>query len=193
MPTGIGIARRRTQSLVRGVADALLRGFGALGFLACPGISRALRLRCEHGFRFDLHASAQHYGKPDAEILDYEYGAGGGEGLRPSREAVLRGRVGGRLFVYRTMHPGETLRVRWRNIDSREVHEQRVDLRPLLPRELTGYCVYFEVEGPQLFVYLFPPPYAYAPVPRLTGSVHADTYRIYPPLASTTRSGVSSR
>jgi hypothetical protein len=193
MPTGIGIARRRTQSLVRGVADALLRGFGALGFLACAGLSRALRLRCEHGFRFDLHASAQHYGTPDAEILDYEYGAGSGEGLRPSREAVLRGRVGGRLFVYRTMHAGETLRVRWRNLDSREVHEQRVDLRPLLPRELTGYCVYFEVEGPQLFVYLFPPPYAYAPVPRLTGSVHADTYRIYPPLASTTRSGVSSR
>lgn len=188
-----GIARRQTQSLIRVVVDALLRTCGALGLPACNGVSRGLRLRVEHGFRFDVHASALHYGTPDAEILDYEYGLAGGEALRPSREAVLRGRAGGRLFVYRAMPPGESLRVRWRDLASREVHEQRVDLRPLLPRELTGYCIYFEVVGAQLLVYLFPPPYAYAPVPRLTGSVHAGTYQIYPPLASTTRLGVSSR
>jgi hypothetical protein len=41
--------------------------------------------------------------------------------------------------------------------------------------------VYFELVGARLHVFLFPPPYAYPPVRRVTGSLYAAKYQIHPP------------
>ncbi|MDB5957947.1 hypothetical protein [Ramlibacter sp.] len=171
--------RSRAQRLLS-VGAAVTRTWRLLG--ACTRVAAGSGSKFDHAFKFDLVASAFAYGTPDAELLDYEYGSAAGSSVRASRQAVKREKVTDRVFLYQYMPAGEYLHVRWRELPSRAVHEDRVDLRPMLPRNMTGHCVYFEVVDAQLFVYLFPPPYAYAPVRRVTGSPYAAKYQIYPPV-----------
>src|SRR4051812_19410694 len=70
------------------------RTWGLLG--ACTRAATVAAARYDHGFKFDLVASGVLYGSPDAELLDYEYGSF----LRASRDAVMRERVTGRMFLY---------------------------------------------------------------------------------------------
>jgi hypothetical protein len=168
-------SRHRGKRLLS-LRAVVTRTWGLLG--ACTRAATVAAGRYDHGFKFDLVASGVLYGSPDAELLDYEYGSF----VRASREAVMRERVTRRIFLYQYMPAGDHLRVRWREGASRAVHEESVDLRPLLPKDITGHCVYFEVVGARLHVFLFPPPYAYPPVRRVTGSPYAAKYQIHPVL-----------
>ena len=49
---------------------------------------------------------------------------------------------------------GSSLYVKWREKSSGQAYEDTVDLRPLLPNDMTGQRIHFVVDGPRLYVYL---------------------------------------
>jgi hypothetical protein len=55
------------------------------------------------------------------------------------------------------MRQGDSLYVKWRLRATGEIHEETVDLRHRLPRDITEHRIYFMIKGPQLYVYLVPP------------------------------------
>jgi len=52
---------------------------------------------------------------------------------------------------------GDALYVKWRDKTTGHKYEDTVDLRPLLPRDMTHQRIHFVVDGPQLYVYLIDP------------------------------------
>ncbi len=52
---------------------------------------------------------------------------------------------------------GDSLYVKWRNKATEQVFEKTVDLKPLLPRDMTNQRIHFVVAEGELFVYLIDP------------------------------------
>jgi hypothetical protein len=117
----------------------------------------------QHSFSFDIYMDGADHAHPDEEILDYQYGDSGQFGTRANRERVQRGETSRQQIVYQSMPRGEFLNVKWRLKSTQKVYEETVDLRNTLPKDITGYGVHFAVRGPQLYVYLIPPPGTWAP------------------------------
>jgi hypothetical protein len=81
------------------------------------------------------------------------------------------------------MPVGDFLYIKWRIKATGKVLEDRVDLRPLLPRDMTDYELTFVPNERQLYVYLVTPTVRSAkqppPLPTYL-SLDRVTYEIYP-------------
>ena len=49
---------------------------------------------------------------------------------------------------------GDFLEVKWRVRSTGKIYHEKVDLRPLLPRDMDDCTVTFVIDGPQLYIYL---------------------------------------
>lgn len=81
------------------------------------------------------------------------------------------------------MPVGEFLFVKWRLNSSGEVLQERVDLRPLLPRDMSGHTLTFVIDGRQLYVYLVTPKAKKTgspPILRTYLSQFTETYELHP-------------
>ena len=100
-----------------------------------------------HSFQFDLDIHS-----PNMEVLDYQYGSSRQFCTYKEFEGpILKRSIAGGIAR------GEFLYVKWRDKQSGQVFEDRVDFSGRLPAKLTGYIVTFFVKGPQLYVYLLSP------------------------------------
>lgn len=105
-----------------------------------------------HAFGFNVEQDS-----PEHEVLAYRYGTGAM--VATSSDTSLRqfGRSRQGANVNGPMPLGDSLYVKWRYEPSGQTFEDTVDLRPLLPRDMTLQRIYFVVKGPQLYVYLINP------------------------------------
>lgn len=117
---------------------------------ACASSRRGIAY---HTFDFDLR-----FDRSDAEILDYQYGSEGQFSTYFDKERISLGQTIRSHGTSGAMPRGEFLYVKWRNMDTKVVYEDRVDLRKLLPADMTNFGIYLFIKGPQLYVYLIPPP-----------------------------------
>lgn len=108
-------------------------------------------------FGFDTHGDANTYGHPDVDVLDWVYGDGKIEYLRFSDYHKEMGMPEPGTSVYGPLPRAESLYVKWRVRADGSIHEDRVDLRGLLPANPTGYTVHFVADGKTLYVFLVPP------------------------------------
>ena len=117
----------------------------------------------------------------EVDLLEYSYGdrspmvARKADAARPS--------LGYQMNVNGPMPVGDFLYVKWRLKGSGEIHERRVELRPLLPRDMTRHSLTFVIDGPQLYVYLVTPRAKRVdepPVLRTFQSRFRVAYEIYP-------------
>lgn len=106
-----------------------------------------------HSFNFNMH-----HDSPDAEILDYQYGVSSQYGTYANKATVQRGEAIQQHSISGVMPRGDFLYVKWRIKQSGEVYEDRVDLSTRLPADIKDCGIHFVVKGPQLYVYLIPPP-----------------------------------
>ncbi len=113
---------------------------------ACSG-SRVVN----HSFGFDTRNAI-----PPVEVLDYRYG----DSKLPVRAPewlVKEGKTFGFDGVSGPMLVGDFLYVKWRVKDTGQIYEDTVDLRHRLPYFIKDHTVYFDIKGPQLYVYLISP------------------------------------
>jgi hypothetical protein len=105
-----------------------------------------------HAFGFNARIDS-----PGHEVLAYRYGDG--KGVARSSDTAIRqfGRSKQGDGINGPMPLGDTLYVKWRDLAADQTYEDTVDLRPLLPRDMTRQEIYFMVAGPQLYVYLIDP------------------------------------
>lgn len=106
----------------------------------------------DHAFSFDV--SHESFG---VRLLDYRYGDSRIHGTRVSPEEVADHRViqNGNSFVH--MRPGNELYVKWQIAKTGEVLEKTVELKGLLPSDITDCRIHFVIAGPKLYVYLVKP------------------------------------
>lgn len=102
-----------------------------------------------HAFGFNTPQDSPQY-----EVLAYKYGEG--KVVSTSSDTAIRDFGGSRqgTNVNGPMPLGDRLYVKWRDKGTGQTYEDLVDLRPLLPRDMTNQRIYFVVDGPQLHVYL---------------------------------------
>jgi len=144
-----------TQRQVQVVRPSLLRTL-ALGLLllmvmflsACAAGPRLVN----HAFGFDARIDS-----PTYEVLAYRYGDG--KGVARSSDNAIRnfGQSPQVTSIGGPMPLGDTLYVKWRDKTTGDTYEDTVDLRSLLPRDMTNQRIHFVVNGPQLYVYLIDP------------------------------------
>ena len=127
-----------------------------------------------HSFQFNLDIHS-----PNMEVLDYQYGS--------SRQFCTYKEFEGGITQHSitgVMARGEFLYVKWRDKQSGQVFDDRVDFSGRLPVKLTEYAVTFFVKGPQLYVYLISPPDDRRPSTWPKGPMrlyqHRKQYEIYP-------------
>lgn len=143
-----------------------------------PAASCEPRGRQDHMFAFDVRLDNQ-----NAAILDYKYGNSKNHVSMPPW-AVQQGRrvefnsVSGELLV------GEFLYVKWEDRESKKkIYEDTVDLRCLLPEDVSNHIVTFMVHGSELTVYLVLPKDAGSPTEQIGPRMYNDRIvkQIYPP------------
>ena len=138
--------------MVSETMKCLVRGLALLAFgFVLTGCSSKGRV-VEHSFGFDIRRSV-----PAVEVLDYRYGISGLPGTRAPEWMVKEGKPGGADGIYGAITVGDFLYVKWRLKESGEVFEDNVDLRHRLPDDMKNQRVYFDIKGPQLYVYLISP------------------------------------
>ena len=165
----IGAAR---QGVWRVVLLALLLALGA-----CAGTASQPKL-VFHSFSFDGWTDKWY---PQTELIAYSYG----DQYRMVRKAARspEDSLGPGAGVSGLMPVGEFLYVKWRTKATGDVHEDRVDLRPLLPADMGRHSLTFVIEGRQLYVYLATPKAKHEKDPprlKTTMSKYYVTYEIYP-------------
>lgn len=112
-----------------------------------------------HIFSFDALDDS-----PDIEILDYQYGNSaeyektGQIGIHADRERVASGEIFKMGGVTGAIPRGDFLYVKWRKKDSGQITEKRVELKKLLPDDITGSTIHFAIIDSTLNVFLIPPP-----------------------------------
>lgn len=104
-----------------------------------------------HAFSFDVIADS-----PGIQVLDYRYGDSSISATRADTSRPWPNGYGG-TNVNGDMLRGDTLYVKWRIKSSGKVYEDTVDLKSLLPRDISKHRIHFIVKGDQLFVYLITP------------------------------------
>ena len=124
---------------------ALCWMIGALLLTACASGPELVN----HAFGFSAATDSPNY-----EILTYRYGAG--RGLSQSSDESIRqfGRSNQWTGINGPMPLGDSLYVKWRNKTTEQVFEKTVDLKPLLPRDMTHQRIHFVVAEGEVFVYL---------------------------------------
>lgn len=129
-----------------------------------PGVMRGALMVClfavlsawasglvNHAFSFDVRES------PGVQILDYRYGDSRQSSARATENDLAQGTVSQIVGIHGDMLRGDTLYVKWRIKSSGKVYEDTVDLKSLLPRDISKHRIHFIVKGDQLFVYLITP------------------------------------
>ena len=106
-----------------------------------------------HSFGFNLYVD-----QSDAEMLDYQYGVDGSINTHFEKERVALGQAVRSGNTTGTMPRGDYVYAKWRNLETKKIYEDRVDIRDKLPTDMTGYAIHLFIKGSQLFVYLIPPP-----------------------------------
>ena len=115
------------------------------------------------------------------DLLEYSYG----DQYRMVRDKVEppKERLGPSSGVNGAMPVGDFLYVKWRIKATGEVLDDRVDLRPVLPKDMTRHRVTFVIDGRTLYVYLATPTPKHEddpPILKTTVSRYYVTYEIYP-------------
>jgi len=129
-----------------------------------------------HSFSFNTIVDS-----PGAEVLDYQYGGSGLFGMHANKDKVRLGKVFPAWSTSGVMPKGEFLYVKWRLKSSDQVYEDKVDLTTRLPADITDYGIHFVIRGPQLFVYLIPPPGVWpAGAMKLAAAAYLKQHQIYP-------------
>jgi hypothetical protein len=134
--------------------------------LALQGCALGGQTMVFHSFNFDTLEDS-----PGIEVLDYQYGGhnkeyddSGQVGVRAEKERVALGEVFNAQLTSGVMPRAAFLYVKWRIKESGQVYEDRVDLTTRLPADITHCGIHFVVKGPQLYVYLIPPPGIFPPL-----------------------------
>lgn len=125
----------------------LLLSLTAVLISACSSSGRVV----DHAFGFDILRA-----DPAVEVLDYSYGLS----KLPVRADPYRLARGDSFYfngVNGPMLVGDFLYVKWRIKSTGAIFEKNVDLRHRLPSDMKGQRVYFDIKGPQLYVYLVSP------------------------------------
>jgi len=104
-----------------------------------------------HSFSFDADDH------PGIEILDYRYGESRQPSARPSEADKRAGDVRQSASITGDMVVGEDLYVLWRVRATGKKYEQKVDLAPLLPRDMRNHRIHFSVNGERITVFLITP------------------------------------
>jgi len=102
-----------------------------------------------HAFGFDAVNESKGF-----EVLAYSYSREG-RAIVSSDTAIRQfGKAHQGTGINGPMPVGDTLYVKWRQKSDGQVYEDKVDLRPLLPRGMHLHEIHFVVDGSQLYVYL---------------------------------------
>lgn len=115
------------------------------------------------------------------DLLAYSYGDS--ERMVSNKVRADQTTLGYRSNVNGPMRVGEFLHVTWRVKSTGQVHDRRIDLRPLLPRDMSQHALTFVIDDDQLYVYLVTPQAKKVDAPpllRTTESRYRVTYEIYP-------------
>jgi hypothetical protein len=151
----------------------------ALALAACANTAPEQPKLVWHKFSFDGWYDGKWAEKID--LLAYSYGDKYRMVARtekPSGESA-----GVATNINGPMPVGEFLYVKWRIKATGQVLEDRVDLRPLLPKDMTDYKLTFVPDGSQLYIYLATPTPKHPtdpPILKTTLSQFYVTYEIYP-------------
>lgn len=135
--------------------DTLFRWFviavSMLMALAVAGCATGPKL-VSHAFGFNTPQDSPQY-----EVLAYKYGEG--KVVTTSSDSAIRlfGASRQGTNVNGPMPLGDVLYVKWRDKTSGKTHEDKVNLRALLPNDMTRQRIHFVVDDAQLFVYLIDP------------------------------------
>jgi hypothetical protein len=163
----------------------LLRSFAllllALDLTACAAAPQQVI----HSFSFDGQFDKW---SESIDLLAYSYGDQYNmvrNSIDNPRSPVFKGRsaLPPSTGVNGPMPVGEFLYVKWRLKSTREVIEDRVDLRKLLPRNMANHGITFVIDGRQLYVYLVTPKFKKDSVPPHLKTYLSDlhvAYEIYP-------------
>jgi hypothetical protein len=111
------------------------------------------RTMVNHSFTFDTIRDSSDGKHPETEILDYQYGSSGQFGTFANKEAIKLGMTFKQDRIRGSMPRGEFLYVKWRDISSGQIFEDKVDLRSRLPDDIEHLDFHFVVKGPQLYVF----------------------------------------
>ena len=136
--------RSRRGSLRR----ALFGIFAALLLVAC-GTPQLASGRAFHSFQFDPSRESS-----NTETLYYQYGDSREHGLRTDLEDAAKGKSRQGINTSGDLPVGDFFYVKWRNTLSGQIHEDRLDLRPLLPSSMYRWRLHPIIEGAQLYLYL---------------------------------------
>jgi len=152
----------------------------SLTLAGCAGMPSAGPKFAFHSFSFNGREYSDKWAAT-VDLLEYSYG----DQYRMVRDKVepTRERLGPSSGVSGAMPVGDFLYVRWRIKATGEVVDDRVDLRPLLPKDMTDHDLIFVIDGRQLYVYLVTPIPKHEgdpPILKTTMSRYSVTYEIYP-------------
>lgn len=117
-----------------------------LPLINCPDDNRINQI-----FSFDMRENR------DIKLLDYFYGIPECPAISNSELMRSRGespQIENQMGLFRRAHK---LYVKWRVVSTGKEYEETIDLRNLLPIDMTNHEVHFSIEASQLYVYLILP------------------------------------
>lgn len=112
---------------------------------ACAGGTELV----DHAFSFNVDQDSQNY-----EVLAYRYGNGLMNATSSDSSIKQFGKSRQGTNVNGPMPLGDSLYVKWRNKTTDQVFEKTVELKPLLPKDMTRQRIHFVVAEGELYVYL---------------------------------------
>lgn len=124
------------------------------------------------------------------DLLEYAYGDGYGMvqnsifNPRNSNYKELSS-LPAQTGINGSMPVGEFLYVKWRVRATKQIYEERIDLRQRLPANMADHGLTFVIDGSQLYAYVITPkgkPYGTPPVYKTWYSKSYYTYEIFPQL-----------
>jgi hypothetical protein len=115
------------------------------------------RTMVNHRLSFDTMIDSLDAKHPEVEILDYQYGSSRQFGTYADKGSISHGITFVQQSITGPMLRGEFLYVKWRVISSRQVFEDKVDLRSRLPEDIEYLNLHFVPKGSQLYVFLIYP------------------------------------
>jgi hypothetical protein len=117
-------------------------------FLAIAGCTTTPKTSY-HSFSF-----VAFWDSPSVEILDYRYGSKSQSLVVASDDLVRAGLPSGQRGVTAEMPLGEELYVKWRIKSTKEIREQTINLKSLLPADMQGTTIDFTIDdnGISIFV-----------------------------------------
>ncbi len=127
------------------IASGLLFSFLFIALTACASDL------ANHSFSFDVISDST-----NVQVIDYRYGDSQISATRADKSRPWPRGYGG-TNVNGDFLRGDSLYVKWKIESTGKVYEDSVDLKRLLPRDITKHRIHFIVKDTQLFVYLITP------------------------------------